>query len=253
MRNVVCTKVLKIYVPDYTKGLGMTGCGPVSVPSSEPKGRLTCFVALVEGAVYIMPADKNANTEEFIKFCEMLLRLFGKLALRVDNASYHKSKKFRKFLRKNRDRLRVNYLPEYTPALSVSETEMGPIKRAVAKRSPKDKEGVWSALCDAAAAGDIPVNKLFGWMRIRDPDPGPTVLAPKYEYDGELIIVRSDSPPEAPPERARIRSPPEEDLTLEEFKSLPKSIFDPGGTLLKPFMSLPTNALRKLPVGLYTP
>ena len=157
------------------RGLGMTGGRPVPVPSSEPKGRLTCFVGLVEGAVYIKQAKKNANTEEFIEFCEMLLQLFDKVALWVDNAGYHKSKHFEKYRRESRDRLRVIYLPEYTPPLSVAEIGMGPITRAVAKRSPKSREETWAALCDAAAAGDIPVKGMFGWMRIYDPDPEPTV------------------------------------------------------------------------------
>lgn len=237
-----------------TVGLGMTGGRPVSVPSSEAKGRLTCFLGLAEGAVYIMPAKKNANTEEFIAFCEMLLQLFDKVVIWVDNARYHKSKRFEKYRRENHDRLRVIYLPEYTPSLSVAEIEMGPLKRAVAKRSPKSREEAWAALCDAAAAGDIPVKGLFGWMRIYDPDPEPTVMAPKYEYDGELIIVRSDSPPKPAPKRARIKSAPRSDiLTVEEFQRLPKSIFGPDGHMLKPFISLPTSVLRRLPAGLGTP
>lgn len=237
-----------------TRGLGMTGGRPVSVPSSAPKGRLSCFVGLTEGAVYIKPAAKNANTAEFIAFCEMLLQLFDNVVLWVDNARYHKSKRFEKYRRENIDRLRVIYLPEYTPPLSVAEIEMGSIKWAVAKRSPKSREEAWIALCDAAAAGDIPVKQMFEWMRIYDPDPDPTVMAPKYEYDGELIIVRSDSPPKPAPKRARIKSASGGDiLTLEEFKKLPKSIFDSDGNMLEPFLLLPTSALRNLSAGFSTP
>ena len=43
-------------------------------------------------------------------------------------------------------------------------------------------------------------------------------MAPKYEYDGELIIVRSDLPPKPAPERAKIKPAPRIDLlTVEEF------------------------------------
>ena len=238
-----------------TKGLGMKGARPMSVPSSVDKGRLSCFVALVEAAMYIMPALKNANTAEFIRFCEMLLKLVGKAVIWIDNARYHRSKRFEKYLEENRSRLRVIYLPEYTPPLAVAETAMGPIKRAVARRSPKNREEAWGAMCDAAAAGDLPVNKMFGWMRIYDPNPEPTVRAPKYEHDDEMIIVRSDSLPEPAPKRARIKSTSVEDdiLTFEEFKKLPASVFDSAGHVLKPFLSLPTGALRNMSAGLCTP
>ena len=238
-----------------TKGLGMKGARPMSVPSSVDKGRLSCFVALVEAAMYIMRAEKNANTAEFIRFCEMLLNLVDKAVIWVDNARYHKSKRFEKYLEENRSRLRVIYLPEYTPDLAVAETAMGPIKRAVARRSPKNRDEVWKAMCDAAAAGDLPVNKLFGWMRIHDPDPEPTVRAPKYEYDDEMIIVRSDSLPEPAPKRARIKSASGagDVLTFEEFKKLPAGVFDSAGDVLGPFVSLPTGALRNMSAGLCTP
>ncbi len=238
-----------------TKGLGMKGGRPVSVPSSVAMGRLTCFVALFDGALYIMRAKKNANTDEFIRFCNMLLEIEGMVLLWVDNVRYHKSKRFEKYLEDNRDRLRVFYLPEYTSPLAVAETEMGPIKKAAAKRSPKDREDVWKALCEAAAADDLPVKQLYGWMRIYDPDPGPTAMAPKYEYDGDLLIVRSDAPPEPAPKRGRIKSASGDDgiLTFEEFKKIPKSVFDSDGNMLKPFLMLPTGALRNMAPGLYTP
>lgn len=65
-----------------TKGLGMKGARPMSAPSSSVnKGRLSCFVALVEAAMYSGGSEERQHRPEFIRFCGMLLKLVGKAVI----------------------------------------------------------------------------------------------------------------------------------------------------------------------------
>lgn len=240
-----------------TRALGASGCGPSTVPSYEPGGTVTLFVAVMEGVLYIMRSKTGGNGREFIRFCDMLLERNDKVAMLTDNVSYHKSKLVQAHLLANYSRLRLIYLPPYTPAMAIAETEMGPIKRAVARRTPESKRDVWPALCAAAERGEVPVSKLFDWMRFADPaaaaaGPGQGRRESGYECDGDLITVWSASPT-GPPRRISFKKEEKRKdagLSLEEYLKIPKSILKPNGALLESFNSIPNCIIRNPPAGL---
>lgn len=239
-----------------TRALGATGCRPQTVPSSGPGGSVTLFVAVVEGAVCIMRSKTGGNGKEFIRFTDILTERFGKVVLLIDNASYHKSPPVNEHLKKNHDRLRVIYLPRYTPPMAIAETEMGPIKRAVARRTPESKKDVWTALCAAGEKGEIPVSKLFDWMRIRDPGRKSRADGPAYERDGDVIIIRRSSLPEAPKRAKLSKGRKDEDdniLSFEEYTNLPECILESDGPLIEPYKLIPCSVLRNIPPGLARP
>ena len=149
------------------RALGAKHCRPRRVPSTESRGTLTLFMALVDGELTVMRAKKG-NGEAFVEFGKVLLAKYGKIVIIADNAAYHKSARVKAFRRLHRDRLRILYLPPYTPEMAVVETQVGPIKKAIAMRSPKGKTGVWRALRSAAKNGEIPVSKVSDWMIIGD-------------------------------------------------------------------------------------
>lgn len=242
-----------------TRALGASGCGPSTVPSYEPGGTVTLFVAVMEGVLYIMRSKTGGNGREFIRFCDTLLEHNDKVAMLADNASYHKSKLVQAYLLANHSRLRLVYLPPYTPAMAIAEAEMGPIKRAVARRTPESKRDVWPALCAAVERGEVPVSKLFEWMRFADPaaaaaaaGPGQGQRESGYEYDGDLITVRS-APPTEPPRRISFKKEEKNKdagLSPEEYLKIPKSILKPNGALLDSFNSIPNCIIRNPPAGL---
>jgi transposase len=49
------------------------------------------------------------------------MNLYGKVILVIDSVSYHKSKKTLKFYEENKDRLKVIYLPKYSPKMNPTE------------------------------------------------------------------------------------------------------------------------------------
>ena len=61
----------------------------------------------------------NSNT--FQQFLEYLLTVFDKIYLILDNVRYHKAKKNEKFLKENEDRLKLFFLPPYSPDLNAVE------------------------------------------------------------------------------------------------------------------------------------
>ena len=43
------------------------------------------------------------------------------------------------------------------------------VKRAVARRTPESKSDVWPALCATVERDEVPVSKMFEWVRFADP------------------------------------------------------------------------------------
>ena len=234
------------------KALGAKHCRPHRVPSTESRGALTIFMALADDELTLMKAKKG-NGEAFMKFCSMMLSKHDKVAMLTDNASYHKSDPVKAFLKEHRDRLRILYLAPYTPEMAVIETQVGPVKRAIAKRSPKGKTGVWRALRDAAGDGEIPVNKLFDWMIIRDGGgasgaTGRRRRTPAAEYAEDVIIIRprrgqrNDCPSKR--KRRSKKMPQGERCRLE------KSLFRGSGVPSRLIAKIPDGVLRDIPPGL---
>lgn len=61
------------------------------------------------------------NSMTFKRFLEYLLTVFDKIYLILDNVRYHKAKKLAPFLEANKDRLKLFFLPPYSPELNAIE------------------------------------------------------------------------------------------------------------------------------------
>ena len=65
-------------------------------------------------------STRGFNNRTFIPFVRALLRRFKKVALIMDRASTHRSKKMKKAFGKNKN-LKIIYLPKASPYLNASE------------------------------------------------------------------------------------------------------------------------------------
>lgn len=66
--------------------------------------------------------DKEINSNTFIKFVRYLLRMYEKIVLILDRATYHlKSKKVKEFAKRNKDRLILWFLLKKLPELNPTE------------------------------------------------------------------------------------------------------------------------------------
>lgn len=61
------------------------------------------------------------NAKTFQQFLKYLLAKFDNIFLILDNASYHRAKSLKPFLKDNKDRLWLFALPPYSPELNVIE------------------------------------------------------------------------------------------------------------------------------------
>lgn len=101
----------KVYAPKGTK--------PVQFVNGS-KQRL-CLFSVVSNDKNHCCTDKKINSNTFIKFVRYLLRMYEKLAIIVDRARYHTSKKVENFVKKNRDRLILRFFPKRLPELNPTE------------------------------------------------------------------------------------------------------------------------------------
>lgn len=71
------------------------------------------------------------NSDSFIEFLNMLLRIYPKIILVLDRASWHRSNKTKSFLEKNKDRIDIIYLPRYNPESNPTEECWKQIRKSV--------------------------------------------------------------------------------------------------------------------------
>ena len=64
---------------------------------------------------------KKFDGSTFLKFVKRLLELSGKVVLIMDAASQHRTKEFKEFVKENRHRLRIMYLPTVCPEFNAIE------------------------------------------------------------------------------------------------------------------------------------
>ena len=229
---------------------------PAPRPVHRVQGTLTLFIALVDGGLTVMRAKKG-NGEAFIELCKVLLAKYEKIVMMVDNAAYHKSAHVKAFRRLHRDRLRVLYLPPYTPEMAVVETQVGPIKKAIAVRSPKGKTGVWRALRSAAKNGEIPVSKVSDWMiigddgasgRARAGSPGQRGRALGPEHEKNVITIKPWRDQQAVCPARKTRRP--RAMPRKKRRALEKEIFRGSGVPRRLIARIPDGVLRDIPPGL---
>ena len=99
-----------------------------SCPTRE---KLQIFGILAAGMFFYEFYDK-ANADNCIDFLGRVHDKFGKVLIFVDNASYHKSAKVKKFRESLDGDIMLEYLPPHAPELNPTEMRRGAIERAPA-------------------------------------------------------------------------------------------------------------------------
>lgn len=97
-----------------------------SVQSSPSKDKIGVLgsVNLEKGEIHDVVFKGNFDSDVFIAYLELLIKekYNGvKILLILDNASPHKSKKVKKWLKENNNKIKLLYLPPYSPQLNPKE------------------------------------------------------------------------------------------------------------------------------------
>ena len=84
---------------------------------SSKTNNLRCNI----GFASVFSTGKKFNGSTFFKFVKKLLELSYKIVIVTDSVSQHKTKMFKEFVKENRHRLRIMYLPTGCPELGTIE------------------------------------------------------------------------------------------------------------------------------------
>lgn len=86
------------------------------------------------------------NGDRFVEFLKALLTDTGKpIIVIMDNASYHRGKPVKEFVRANKDQIAVDYLPSYAPELNPDEQVWNHAKARMAKLFVASKDELVTA------------------------------------------------------------------------------------------------------------
>ena len=94
------------------------------------------------GHLKFMVVDRCTNSAVIIVFLKRMIKYKrNKIFLIVDNISFHKTKKVSEWIKANRDRIELFYLPRYSPELNPDEYLNQDLKtNAVGRKSAKSKD-----------------------------------------------------------------------------------------------------------------
>ena len=83
---------------------------------------------------FVFQFSKRKKQQDFIRFCEKLLKRWKKVLLFVDGGPCHKGKLVNAFLKKNRPQFRLKKFLAYTPELNPVEQCWQPARKNLANR-----------------------------------------------------------------------------------------------------------------------
>ena len=113
--------------------------GGEEVKMSYTKKTVTIYGILSKDGYHIRICEScNANT--FVDFLREMLKIYPKLLIVLDNASYHKAQKVEELVEASKGALKLVFLLEYTPQLNPIEQQWNVLKRLLSGRYYKSVE-----------------------------------------------------------------------------------------------------------------
>jgi transposase len=157
---------------DYHSGTtwGEIGRTPIVKGTGNRKSVNMISAVSPRGKLYFRFLDGNTNAATFIAFLEDMLRdIPGVIFLIVDGHSAHVAGVTRKFVEKNKDRLKLFCLPPYSPELNPDEWVWKNIKhdhvgKMAARTVDEARKGIAKAVSRLASFPEI----ILGFFA--DPD-----------------------------------------------------------------------------------
>ena len=121
------------------------------------------FGVLAVGAFFYAFYDKP-NADNYVDFLKRVHKRFGKVLIFVDNASYHKSAKVKKFLESRNGEIVLEYLPPYTPELNPVEVQWMVIKRTLSNKIYKSVNDMTRSVRAMFRKKEIAPVKTFDYL-----------------------------------------------------------------------------------------
>ena len=120
---------------------GAVGSPPKVVVSDQRGGYNVLSIVTPKGELIYEVEEKSINGARYINFLQKVLEGRPRpLIIIADNVSFHRSKEVRDFVRKNRQKIRMFFLPTHSPKLNPDEQVWNEVKyRQLGRKSIKSK------------------------------------------------------------------------------------------------------------------
>jgi transposase len=147
---------------------GLKGETPVISVSTQRCGINVLSTVTAKGKMQYSLSEKNINSECFIKFLKQLILNREKpLILFVDRVSSHHSKKVRDFVKNNRAKLRIYFLPRYAPDYNPDEQVWNEMKNnRMGKQPIKSKSDLKEKLKSELASLQKTTNRIISFFKL---------------------------------------------------------------------------------------
>lgn len=154
----------------YGKTWGLRGETPIVNCTTKRGGYNVLSVVTSKGKMQYCIKEGNINGEIFIEFMKHLIDNRERpLILLVDHASFHQSKAVRDFVRQNRTRLRIFFLPKHVPEMNPDEQVWNDIKtHQLGKQPIKNKSDLKKRLHSALASLQKNAQKIISFFELKD-------------------------------------------------------------------------------------
>ena len=112
------------------------------IASTGQRIKVNCISAVNnKGSLRFMLYEGNFNSERFIEFLKRLMhKQKSPISLIVDGHSTHKTKLVKEYIQTTNGKLKLYYLPPYSPELNPDEFVWNNAKQKVAKRKHRDDD-----------------------------------------------------------------------------------------------------------------
>lgn len=122
-----------------------------------------CFFGVSSNDENHCCTDNVINSETFIKSVRYLFRFHEKIALVIDPAPSHTSKKTMSYFERNKQRLIVEFLPPKSPELNPQEPDWKSVRKNVTYKLFKDKKSLgWAVKSHIRRDFSVNLNRFWG-------------------------------------------------------------------------------------------
>jgi len=135
----------------HGRTLGLKGKTPVVKVSMLRGGYNVLSAVTAQGSMDYLIKDETIKRTQYIEFLEQLIVDRDRpLILLVDHATFHKSKEVRNYVRTNREKLMVFFLPKRSPAYNPDEQVWNEVKNnSIGKQPIRNKDDLKIRLTEA--------------------------------------------------------------------------------------------------------
>lgn len=152
------------------KTWGEVGKTPEVAVTGKRGGFNVLSMITPEGELRFSIKDKKINSDQYIEFLKALIHNRDRpLILITDRARFHSSKKVREFVRSHRTKLRVYFLPPYSPELNPDEQVWNDIKdKKLGRQTIKNKVELRRKAYSLLRSLQHQVKKLKSFFHLKD-------------------------------------------------------------------------------------